>query len=150
MGRMMNTQQLSDHELISYTIKFSNDPEKIRLATVIERTTGAIIDDLVDAGMDETYCTFRSEWGGNYHPGRYISLLEDEIRIRDDDIMQLRKELEELKTLTIMDFIQEVKQELTTAKYLVEQANQDRDAEKTARRRAERELEMWDVLTHGK
>jgi len=147
---MMNTQQLSDHELISYTIKFSNDPEKIRLATVIERTTGAIIDDLVDAGMDETYCTFRSEWGGNYHPGRYISLLEDEIRIRDDDIMQLRKELEELKTLTIMDFIQEVKQELTTAKYLVEQANQDRDAEKTARRRAERELEMWDVLTHGK
>ena len=146
----MHTAQLSDHELISYTIKFSDDPEKIRLATVIERTTGAIIDDLVDAGMDETYCTFRSEWGGNYHPGRYISLLEDEVRHRDDNIRELIKEVEELKTRTIMDFIQEVNQELTTAKYLVEQANQDRDAEKTARRHAERELEVWDALTNGK
>ena len=146
----MNTAHLSDRELISHTIKFSSDPEKIRLATAIERISGAIIDDLVDAGMDETYCTFRSEWGGEYHPGQYISLLEDEVRHRDDSIRELIKEVEELKSRTIMDFIQEVNQELTTAKYLVEQANQDRDAEKTARRKAERELEVWDVLTNGK
>ena len=146
----MNTAHLSDHELISHTIKFSSDPEKIRLATVIERTTGAIIDDLVDAGMDETYCTFRSEWGGEYHPGRYISLLEDEIRHRDDSIRDLIKEVEELKSRTIMDFIQEVNQELTTANYLVKEAHADRDREHLARRKAERELEMWNVLTHGK
>jgi hypothetical protein len=116
----------------------------------MERVRGAIIDDLVAAGMDETYCTFRSEWGGEYHPGRYISLLEDEIRIRDDDILQLRQEVEELKSRTIMDFIQEVNQELTTAKYLVKEAQADRDRERLARRNAERELEVWDVLTNGK
>lgn len=146
----MNTAHLSDHELISHTIKFSSDPEKIRLATVIERIEGAIIDDLVSAGMDETYCTFRSEWGGEYHPGRYISLLEDEIRHRDESIYDLIKEVEELKSRTIMDFIQEVNQELTTAKYLVKEAQADRDREHLARRKAERELEMWNVLTHGK
>ena len=146
----MNTTHLTDFELIGHTIKFSNDPEKIRLATAMERVRGAIIDDLVAAGMDETYCTFRSEWGGEYHPGRYISLLEDEIRIRDDDILQLRQEVEELKSRTIMDFIQEVNQELTTAKYLVKEAQADRDRERLARRNAERELEVWDVLTNGK
>ena len=146
----MNTAHLSDHELISHTIKFSNDLEKIRLATAMERVRGAIIDDLVDAGMDETYCTFRSEWGGEYHPGRYISLLEDEICHRDDSIRDLIKEVEELQSRTIMDFIQEVNQELTTAKYLVKEAHADRDREHLARRDAERELEVWNVLTHGK
>jgi len=146
----MNTTHLTDFELISYTIKFGNDPEKIRLATAMERVRGAIIDDLVAAGMDETYCTFRSEWGGEYHPGRYISLLEDEISHRDENICELIKEVEELKSRTIMDFIQEVNQELTTAKYLVKEAQADRDREHKARRDAERELEVWNVLTHGK
>jgi hypothetical protein len=146
----MKTTHLTDQELVNHVIKFSNDPEKIRLATFMERTRGAIWDDLVDAGIDETYCTFTSEWGSTMHVGQYISHLREEIDIRDEELHQLREELEELKTRSIMDFIQEVKQELKTAKYLVEQANQERDAEKLARRRAERELEVWDVLTHGK
>jgi tRNA U34 5-carboxymethylaminomethyl modifying enzyme MnmG/GidA len=146
----MDTKHFTDQELINYTIKYSNDPEKIRLATAMERIEGAIIDDLVDAGMDETYCTFRSEWGGEYHPGRYISLLEDEIRHRDESICELIKERDEFKTRSIMDFIQEVNQELTTAKYLVKEAQNERELERQARRRAERELEVWDVLTNGK
>mgnify|MGYP000034195920 CR=1 FL=1 len=108
---------LTDKELIDYTIKFSDDPEKVRLATAMERITGAIIDDLVDAGMDDTFCTFRSEWGGEYHPGRYISLLEDEIRIRDEDILQLREELEELKARTVLDLLVELRQEIKTAEW---------------------------------
>jgi hypothetical protein len=146
----MQTTHLTDQELINHVIKFSNDPEKIRLATAMERTRGAIWDDLVDVGIDETYCTFTSEWGSQMHVGRYISHLREEIDIRDEELQQLRDEVKELKTRTIMDFIQEVNQELTTAKYLVEQANASRDEEYKARRKAERELEMWDVLTHGK
>lgn len=146
----MNTTYFTDEELINYTIKFSNDPEKIRLATAMERIRGAIWDDLVDVGIDETYCTFTSEWGSEMHVGRYISHLREEIDIRDDELRQLRDEVQELKTRTIMDFIQEVNQELTTAKYLVKEAQAERDKEHAARRKAERELEMWDVLTHGK
>jgi hypothetical protein len=84
------------------------------------------------------------------HTGRYISHLREEIDIRDAELIQLRDEVKELRARTIMDFIQEVNQELTTAKYLVEQANAARDEEHKARRKAERELEVWDVLTNGK
>lgn len=147
---MMNTTHFTDEELINYTIKFSNDPEKIRLATAMERMRGAVWDDLVDAGIDETYCTFTSEWGSEMHVGRYISHLREELDLRDEELQQLRDEVKELKTRTIMDFIQEVNQELTTAKYLVKEAQAERDKEHQARRKAERELEMWDVLTHGK
>jgi chromosome segregation ATPase len=84
------------------------------------------------------------------HVGRYISHLREEIDMRDDELRQLRDEVEELKTRSIIDFIQEVKQELKTAEYRVKQAQDARDEEHKARRKAERELEVWDVLTNGK
>lgn len=146
----MNLMHLTDEELINYVIKFETDPVKIRLATAMERIRGAIWDDLVDVGIDETYCTFTSEWGSQMHVGRYINHLREEIEIRDEELHQLRDELNELQTRTIMDFIQEVKQEIKTAKYEAECARKDAEAERVARRRAERELEVWDVLTNGK
>jgi len=137
---------LTDKELIDYTIKFSDDSEKVRLATAMERITGAIIDDLEDAGMDPTFCTFRSEWGGEYHPGRYITLLEDEIRIRDEDILQLRKELEEQKARTIADLIGELKQEIKTANWMAEEARRDRDKAEGDRAIMKDKLSMWTKL----
>jgi hypothetical protein len=138
--------KLTDKELIDYTIKFSDDAEKIRLATVMERVTGSIIDDLVDAGMDETWCTFRSEWGGEYHPGQYIKLLEDEISHRDFQIKQLHDELEEQKARTIADLIAELNQQITTEKYLAQQAKDEtRKAYKEAEV-AKDKLSMWAKL----
>jgi hypothetical protein len=138
--------KLTDKELIDYTIKFSDDADKIRLATVMERITGSIIDDLVDAGMDETWCTFRSEWGGEYHPGQYIKLLEDEISHRDFQIKQLHDELEEQKARTIADLIAELNQQITTEKYLAQQAKDEtRKAYKEAEV-AKDKLSMWAKL----
>ena len=138
--------KLTDKELIDYTIKFSDDADKIRLATVMERVTGAIIDDLIDAGMDETWCTFRSEWGGEYHPGQYIKLLEDEISHRDFQIKQLHDELEEQKARTIADLIAELNQQITTEKYLAQQAKDEtRKAYKEAEV-AKDKLSMWAKL----
>jgi hypothetical protein len=138
--------KLTDKELIDYTIKFSNDAEKIRLATVMERVTGSIIDDLIDAGMDETWCTFRSEWGGEYHPGQYIKLLEDEISHREFQIKQLHDELEEQKARTIADLIAELNQQITTEKYLAQQAKDEtRKAYKEAEV-AKDKLSMWAKL----
>jgi hypothetical protein len=137
---------LTDNELIDYIIKFSNDPEKIRLATHMERVSGAIIDDLVDAGMDETWCTFRSEWGGEYHPGQYIRLLEDEIGQRDFQIKQLHDELEEQKARTIADLIAELNQEITTEKYLLRQAREETQKAYKEAEHAKEQLKMWNHL----
>ena len=142
----MNLDCLSDKELISYTIKFSDDPVKIRLATAIERVEGSIIDDLVDAGMDETFCTFRSEWGGEYHPGQYIRLLEDEVSDRDFQIKQLQDELEEQKSRTIADLIAELTVEIRTQQYI---ANEAKDETRKAYKEAElakEQLKMWNHL----
>ena len=137
---------LTDKELIDYTIKFSDDPDKVRLATVMERVTGAIIDDLVDAGMDETYCTFRSEFGGEYHPGRYIMHLENEIQIAHDEMHDLRKELDELKARTVMDLIVELKQEIKTAEWLAQEARRERDKAEGERILMKDKLSMWAKL----
>jgi len=136
----------TDKELVDYTIKFSNDPEKVRLATYMERVEGSIIDDLVDAGMDDTWCTFRSEWGGEYHPGRYITLLEDELRDRDYKIEQLHKELEELKARTIADLIQELNQEIHTQQFMLKEAQSETHRAKVERDIAKDKLSMWAKL----
>jgi hypothetical protein len=142
----MNLDCLTDKELISYTIKFSDDPVKVRLATAVERVEGSIIDDLVDAGMNETFCTFRSEWGGEYHPGQYIRLLEDEISQRDFEIKQLQDELEEQKARTIADLINELNQEITTEKYLLRQAREETQKAYKAAEHAKEQLKMWNHL----
>lgn len=140
---------LTDRELIDYTIKFSTDPEKVRLATVCERTQGSIWDDLVDAGMDETYCTFTNEWGSHMHVGNYIRHLRDEIDIRDEELHQLRQELEELKTTSLINFIADVKQQLTTAEFMVKEAQRSAKVESDLRKEAEQKWDMWDKLHHG-
>jgi hypothetical protein len=137
---------LTDKELIDYTIKFSDDPVKVRLATVMERVTGAIIDDLVDAGMHETWCTFTSEYGGDYHPGRYITHLEDEIRIRDEELQQLRDELKEQKARTIADLIQELNQEIRTQQFMIKEATAESIRAKQERDLAKDKLSMWAKL----
>jgi len=140
----------TDKELVDYTIKFSNDPEKIRLATYMERVEGSIIDDLVDAGMDDTWCTFRSEYGGSYHPGQYIRFLEDEVSHRDFQIEQLHKELEELKARTVLDLLVELKQEIKTAEWLAEEARREQRKAEGDRDIMKSKLSMWTKLNgHG-
>lgn len=137
---------LTDKELISYTIKFSDDPEKVRIATYMERVEGSIIDDLVDAGMDDTWCTFRSEYGGSYHPGQYITFLESEITDRDYKIEQLHKELEDLKARTVLDLLVELKQEIKTAEWLAEEARREQAKAEGDRELMKSKLSMWTKL----
>lgn len=138
--------KLTDKELIDYTIKFSNDDEKVRLATIMERALGAIWDNLVDCGMDGTYCTFRSEWGSEMHVGQYIRHLREEIDIRDDELHDLRKELEELKARTVADLIAELNQQITTEKYLAQQEREAKYAAERERDAAKDKLTVWRAL----
>jgi hypothetical protein len=143
---MMNLIQLTDKELINYVIKFDNDPVRVRLATANERISGDIWDDLIDCGMDETYCTFESEWGSSMHTGQYIRHLREEIDIRDDELRQLRAELEEQKARTIADLIAELNQEITTQKYLAEEARKAKYKAEAESQDAKEKLKMWNHL----
>ena len=138
---------LTDKELMDYVIKFDNDPIRVRLATTNERTAGAIWDDLVDVGIDETYCTFRSEWGTEMHVGRYIQHLREELEIRDDELHQLRQELEEQKARTIADLINELNQQITTEKYIAKEARMERDKAVDQAKDATEKLRMWGHLS---
>lgn len=142
----MELTNLTDSELMNYVIKFDTDPIRVRLATANERTTGAIWDDLVDVGMDETYCTFTSEWGGTMHVGRYIQHLREELELRDDELHQLREELEEQKARTIADLINELNQQITTERYLAKEARAETDKARQAADHAREQLRMWNHL----
>lgn len=142
----MKIDHLTDKELINHIIKFSDDPVRLRLATANERITGAIWDDLVDCGMDETYCTFRSEWGSDLHTGQYINHLREELRIRDDELHQLREELEEQKARTIADLINELNQQITTEKYIAREARHELDKARHEAADAKEKLKMWNHL----
>lgn len=142
----MELSHLTDRELIDRTIKFSDDPVKVRLATIMERVQGAIIDDLEDAGMDVTYCTFRTEWGSDRLPGQYITHLEEEIQIRDDTILELQKELEELKARTVIDLIAELRQDIKTSEYMATEARKETRQAEHERDVAKDRLSMWAKL----
>lgn len=133
---------LSDNELIDYVIKHDPDPIRVRLATHMQRVAGEIIDDLVDAGMDDVWCTFEN----SYHPGQYIRHLENEIEYLNDQLSQNLKEINELKARTVMDLIAELKQEIKTAEWRAEEARRDRDHAIETQKVMESKLNMWAIL----
>lgn len=143
----MKLDNLSDNELIEYIIKHDDDPIRVRLATHMQRVTGAIIDDLEDAGMDETFCTFRSVvTDTEYLPGQYISHLENEIEYLNQQREQDAKEIEELKARTIMDLIAELKQDIKSAEWAKQEAYKQRNEARENESRMKEKLDMWAIL----
>ena len=143
----MNLNHLTDNELIDYIIKHDTDPIRVRLATHMQRVAGAIIDDLERAGMDETFCEFRSVvTEGKYLPGQYISHLENEIEYLQLQIEQNTKEIEELKARTVMDLIAELKQEIKTAEWSMREAYRERNVAVEEREKMKHKLDMWAIM----
>lgn len=140
------TNFLTDEELIDRVIKFSDDPEKVRLATYMERIKGSIMDDLLDAGMDDTYCTFRTEWGSEKLPGQYIMHLEEELKLRDERILELQEELEERKTLTVSALISELHSKINTLDWTARDAHKEKVKAEQERDHAKEQLKMWNHL----
>lgn len=138
----MRLENLSDNELVDYVIKHDNDPIRLRLATHMQRVQGAIMDDLIDAGMDDVWCTFEN----SYHPGQYIRHLENEIEYLNDQATQNLKEIEELKARTVMDLIAELKQEIKTAEWSMKEAYRERNVAVEEREKMKHKLDMWAVL----
>jgi hypothetical protein len=143
----MNLNNLTDNELIEYIIKHDDDPIRVRLATHMQRVSGAIIDDLLDAGMDDTWCNFRSDInGGEYHPGKYIIHLENEVEYLNNRLSDADKEIKNLQARTVMEVFAELKQEIKTAEYQKELAIKDRQAAERKAEDMKHKLDMWAIL----
>lgn len=143
----MNLNHLTDDELIDHIIRYDEDPVRVRLATIMQRTKGAIIDDLEYAGMDDTFCNFRSIVNeSEYHPGAYIRHLEDEIRHLWFMSEQDRKELASLKARTVMDLIVELKQEIESAEWCRDAAYKEREKAQESEKIMKSKLDMWAIL----
>ncbi len=143
----MELNHLSDNELIEYIIRYDTDPVRVRLATHMQRVSGAIIDDLINAGMDDTWCDFESILNCNrYHPGQYIRHLENEVNYLQDQLDQERKEIKNLQARTIMDLIGELKQEIKTAEWCTQEANRELQVARENERIMKSKLNMWAEL----
>jgi hypothetical protein len=139
--------KMTDTELIDYTIKFDNDPVRIRLATYMDRHPGAILDDLERAGMDPIYCNFRDKDTCNdYLPGQYISHLENEIDYLQEQLDQALTEIEEMKTMKVSELIGQLRQEIVTEKHMRERAQRDRYEAHKERDEMKNKLDMWAIL----
>jgi hypothetical protein len=138
---------MTDNELIDYTIKFDNDPVRVRLATYMDRHPGSILDDLERAGMDPVYCNFRDKDTCNeYLPGQYITHLENEIEYLQGKLNQALDEIEEMKTMKVSELISQLRQEVVTEKHIREQAERSRYKAQEDREEMKHKLDMWAVL----
>jgi hypothetical protein len=149
----MYLDNLTDRELIDRVVKFSTDPIQLKLATIMERMPGNILDDLHDVGMDPTWCEFTDEYGGKRHTGDYIRHLRSEIDYFQNELQELQekyqqslRQVEDMKTRPVSELISELHRELSkrdsdfeVARRTTEKAIADRDQMKD-------KLSMWAKL----
>jgi len=140
---------MTDLELLHYLDLYSDDPLIRRLIDVLTRTRGEIISDLEEAGMDPQTWTFGDGWNKMF-PGQYITDLEKQVRYAEEELDDVRYKLEqtveerdELKTRSIMDFIQEVYQEKQTNAHLVKEAMSTVKAFKDENEKLKEQIDMW-------
>ena len=140
---------MTDLELLHYLDLYSDDPLIRRLIDVLTRTRGEIISDLEEAGMDPQTWTFGDGWNKMF-PGQYITDLESQVRYANDELDGVRYKLEkaeeerdELKTRSIMQFIEEVWQEKKNNADLVKEAMRTVKAFKDENDRLKEQIDMW-------
>ena len=145
----MNYNSMTDFELLHYLDLHSEDPVIRRLVDFLSNTRGGLITDLEAAGMDPHTWQFETNWQHMY-PGDYIQKLrgdlaevESTLSWLQDDHQELQDKYNELKTRSIMDFVQEVWQEKKTATFKVQEALKEAKAQKEENDRLREKIDMW-------
>jgi hypothetical protein len=148
----MNYNSMTDLELLHYLDLYSTDPVVRRLVDLLANTRGGIISDLESAGMDPNTWTFKTDWHSMY-PGEYIEALRNDLSEAESDLEHTKYKLEEaetelgeLKTRSIMDFVQEVWQEKKTASFKVQEALKEADKVREENAKLREQIDMWGRL----
>ena len=152
----MNYNSMSDQELLHYLDLSSNDPLIRRLINVLAKTRGALIDDLESAGMDSQSWTFGEGWN-KFSPGQYIEELrndvrhaEDELELAQDDLRQAIDERDQLKTRTIMQFMDEVNKEKIRCSLIASDAMKESNKVREENDKLREQIDMWGKLNQVK
>lgn len=145
----MKYDSMTDMELIHYLDLYAEDPLIRRLASMLGNTRGGLISDLEAAGMDPHTWQFKTEWQYMY-PGDYIEQLRRDVDELESDLNHTKYKLEEaetelneLKTRSIMDFVQEVWQEKKTASFKVQEALKEAEHQRKENDRLKEQIDMW-------
>lgn len=145
----MNYNSMTDSELLHYLDIYSDDPLIRRLVDVLGKTRGALLTDLENAGMNPDTWMFKTDWQSMY-PGDYIIHLETQLRHSEEELSgleykydDLQEEYDRLKTRSIMDFVEEVKQEQQANQELVRESMVTVQAFKKENDRLKEQIDMW-------
>ncbi len=133
---------LTDKELIDYTLKFDEDPVRVRLAKVMDEMPGFILQRLEDVGMDPETCMFEN----CYDPGDWINHLENEIEFLNRENQELQEKLHRLETMTIIEFVADVNRKLESEKRHNILLQQDIRHANDEREHMKSKLSMWTKL----
>ena len=144
----MKYQSMTARELIHYLDLYNTDPVVRLLLEKISHED--YLTELIDLGMDSNTYTFRSEYGGAYTLGEYIRHLRESLQGTEDELDELKykyddlqETCDELKTRTIMDFVEEVRQERQTNQELVKEAMGVVQSYKKENERLKEQIDMW-------
>ncbi len=148
----MNYNSMTDHELMHYLDLYSTDPVVRRLIDVLTRTRGGIISDLESAGMDPQTWTFETEWQSMY-PGEYIEALRNDLQEAESSLSSTKYELEDLeekynqlRTKSIMEFVQEVNNERLRASLTASEARKETEKVREENAKLREQIDMWGRL----
>ena len=139
----MKINHLSDNELIKHVLKHDTDPVRVRLAGVMERFSGCIVDSLEDAGMDKENFLFEN----TYDPGQYIRHLEDELEYLKGELEDAQEELRKRETMTVSELIEELHHTARSAEHRASAATQRaRDADQE-REEMRSKMKVWRAIS---
>jgi len=142
----MNLLALTDRELIEYLDKYNDDPVIQRLVKMTIYTSHTsdeienLIEDLGRAGMDD-YLTIDDE-----SPGRYIRNLEMEYREASAALEDVKEQLDELKTRTVVDFIADVKYQVKSLESENRRMEMNLKETQNELKRVSEQRDMWAVM----
>ena len=139
----MNLNHLTDSELISYILKHDSDPVRVRLAGIMDRMPGRIIDGLERAGMDPETCLHENL----YESGEYIEHLNNEIEYLNRELQETQEKLAEREAMTVSELISELRQAADSAYHKVAVANRQLDEANREREKMHSKLKMWTTLS---
>ena len=144
----MNYETMTDRELLHYLDLCSGDPVVRRLANMID----SMFAELERAGMNPKTRMFESGLD-DQHPADYIISLQQELEDAQETVEDLTYRLEqseqerdELKTRSIMQFVEEVQVEKRTNAALVKEAMSTVKAYKEENARLKEQIDMWGQL----
>lgn len=139
----MNLNHLTDTELISYILKHDNDPIRVRLAGIMDRMPGRIIDGLERAGMDPATCLHDNL----YESGEYIEHLKNEIEYLSNELEETQAKLRDRETLTVSELIGELKDIAHAADRRARIANEQALAADQEREEIRSKMKVWRALS---